>query len=491
MTLTTRTLRLVTRVFFRRIEVTGLEHVPASGGGLVISWHPNAMIDAGLILTQFPRRIVFGARAGLFGWPLLGWVMRHIGTVPIHRGQDQKAGTLDTEHRAANAQSLDALALAVAEGAFAGLFPEGISHDDPSPRELKTGAARLFYRACQLTPEDKPRPVIIPVGLHYDKKSVFGSNALVAFHPSLRLDPELATPPPADTSYEEARKKYRRLTSELERVLREAVHPTESWELHQLLHRGRKLVRAEAAHRAGTRPDRPGMEERQLGFARLWQGYYLLLETHPRKVAELFAQVKDYDRHLRALGLQDHELDGVTHLRFLWVAGVLLLQWIVAYVLLPPLLLVGYVANFPTALLVAAVSKVASRGNKDEASMKLIVGAIAFPLTWLVIGVLVGRGVALLHPIYPTIPNAPFVTGLLALTLSALGGIVVVHYLRLARQTVRSLGVTLTRARRAEAIRRLRTQRSELYEAMNALAEGLDLSGMAAADAHAQAKSLP
>ena len=482
MTRTIRTLRLIAHVFFRRIEVTGLDHVPASGGGVLISWHPNAIVDAGLILTHFPGRIVFGARHGLFRWPLLGWVMRRIGTVPIYRGRDQQTGTLDTERRAANTQSLDALALAVAEGSFAALFPEGHSHDEPYPQELKTGAARLFYRARELTPDGKPSPIIIPVGLHYDKKSVFGSNALVAFHPPLQLDPELATPPPAGTSYEDARKKYRRLTSEFERVLHEVVHATESWELHHLLHRGRKLVRAERAHRAGTRLDRPDMEERQLGFARLWKGYRALLRTHPRRVEELFAHVKDYDRDLRTLGLQDHELDGVSHLRSLWVAGILFFQWVLAYLLLPPILIVGYVANIPTALLVAAVSKAASRANKDAASMKLILGVVAFPLTWFLIGVLVSRGVAVLHTVYPTIPDAPFLTGLVAFTLSALGGIVAVHYIRLVRQTFRSFGVTLTRARRADAIRRLRSQRSELYEAMMALSEGLDLPGMAAAD---------
>ena len=482
MNATIRTLRLIARAFFRRIEVTGLENVPASGGGLLISWHPNAMIDAGLILTHFPRRIVFGARHGLFEWPLLGWVMRHLGTVPIYRGQDQMTGRLDAERQVANTQSLDALARAVADGSFAALFPEGLSHDEPFPQELKTGAARLFYRACELTGDGDAKPVVIPVGLHYDQKSVFGSNALVAFHPPLQLDSDLVTPPPLGASYEEAKGKYRQLTSEFELALHDVVHATESWELHHLLHRGRKLVRAERARRAGVSLDRPNMKERQLGFARLWEGYRTLVRTQPQKVHQLFLRVQDYDRDLRALGLQDHDLDGAPHLRSIWVAATLVLQWVLAHLLLPPILIVGYAANVPTALLVSTIGKGASGANKDEASMKLLVGAVAFPLTWLLIAVLVGRGVAVLHSIYPTIPDAPFLTGLVAFALSALGGIVALHYLRLVRQTYRSIGVTLTRARRSHAIQRLREQRSELYDAMIALAEGPDLPGMASGD---------
>ncbi len=479
---TVRALSLLNRLFFRRIETTGLEHIPATGGGIVVSWHPNAIVDGILILTHFPRRIVFGARHGLFRWPILGWVMRQLGTVPIYRRQDVAPGEGDSVRPAANTQSLDALARAVADGALAALFPEGASHDEPYPQELKTGAARLFYRATELTSETGVKPVIIPVGLHYDKKGVFGSNALVAFHAPLELDPELAEPPAPDASFEEARKKYRRLTDELERALHEVVHATESWELHHLLHRGRKLIRAERASRVGASLDRPDMAERQLGFARLWAGYRALRKTHPREVDALLSRVGDYDQDLRAFGLHDHELDGNPRLRSHWVAAVLLLQVILVYLLLPPILLVGFVANVPTALLVTAVSKGASRAYKDEATVKLLLGAVAFPLTWLVIAVLAGAGVAALHTIYPRIPNAPFLTGVVAFVLSALGGLVVVHYQRLVQETLRAIRVRFTRARRTDAIRELREERSELYDGMIGLSKGLELPGTLARD---------
>ena len=483
---TVQALGLLNRLFFRRIEVTGLEHIPATGGGIVVSWHPNAIVDGTLILTHFPRRIVFGARHGLFRWPILGWVMRHLGTVPIYRRQDVAPGEGDSVRPAANTQSLDALAWAVADGAFAALFPEGASHDEPYPQELKTGAARLFYRATELMSEIGVNPVIIPVGLHYDKKGLFGSNALVAFHPPLELDPELAEPPAPDASFEEARKKYRRLTDELERALHEVVHATESWELHHLLHRGRKLIRAERARRVGASLDRPDMAERQLGFARLWTGYRALMKTHPQGVGALLSRVGDYDRDLRAFGLHDHELDGNPRLRSHWVAAIFLLQLIMVYLLLPPILLVGFVANVPTALLVTAVSKGASRAGKDVASVKLLVGAVAFPFTWLVIAILVGAGVAVLHTIYPMIPNASFLTGVVAFFLSALGGFVVLHYQRLVQETLRAIRVRFTRARRTDAIQQLREERSELYDGMIGLSKGLELPGTLAKDGRVQ-----
>ena len=468
--------RLLARIFFRRIEVTGLEHVPESGGGMLISWHPNGLIDPGLILTQFPRQIVLGARHGLFKWPLLGSLMRSMRTVPIYRQVDV-AQLEDSERRSANQRSIDQLARAVAEGRFATLFPEGLSHDEPYPMELKTGAARLYYRACELSTDGSPAPVIIPVGLHYNKKGVFGSRALVAFHAPLELAPELATPPTPDASDEDRRRTYRRLTTKLGRALHEVVHATQSWQIHHAMQRGRKLIRAERAHRAGAALGRPDMVERVLAFSRLWAGYNVRARTHPAETQKLLERAREYDEDMTALGIQDHELDEGPRMASVWLTANLILQAIIIWFVLPPLLVIGFVVNFPTALALTALSKVASKAYKDEASVKVLVGAIAFPLTWLLVAVIVGWGQTRLHTLYPQVPNAPVITGVFAFVLSALGGVIALMYQRWVSRTMRSIRVRLTQARRSQSIQRLKEERSRLFDRLMELSEGLELPG--------------
>ncbi len=477
--------RWVLRVFFRKMEVTGLENVPEEGGGLVVSWHPNALVDAALILIFFPRKIVFGARHGLFSWPLLGRLMRALGTVPVYRRQDFPGGDPggdDDARRTANQKSLDSLADAVAGGAFCALFPEGDSHDEPAPTELKTGAARLYYRAEELTATDAPPTVIIPVGLHYDKKRVLGSSALVAIHPPLELSTGVSEPPPPDASFDDKRVRYRELTDEIEATLHEVVHATESWEHHHALHRVRKIMRAERAHRVGATLKRPDMKERVLAFSRLVAGYNERARTHPQEVEHLFARVREYDEDLRELGMNDHELDAPPRLASPWLAAILLGQAVLVYLLLPPILILGYVTNLPAALVVWAVAKSAARKHKDEASLKLVAGVIAFPLTWLVVAFLVALGNRALQIIYPDIPGAPLVTGLIAFCLSATGAFVALNYQRYARQTLRSLNVRLTRVRRKRTLAHLRQERAELYDAFVELGRGLDLPGTLAPD---------
>jgi 1-acyl-sn-glycerol-3-phosphate acyltransferase len=478
--------RLLLRLFFRRIEVTGLENVPAEGGGLLVFWHPNGTIDAVVLLTRCPRPVVIGARHGLFAIPILGWMMRQVGAVPIYRRRDMKGGApdarrpgaarqdaarqdaarreaerRDAERRAANRESIDALARAVADGGFAALFPEGQSHDEPSLQTLKTGAAHLYYRACDLLQSGSPRPVILPVGLHYDKKAIWGSRVLVTFHPPLELPAELAQPAVDEA---ERREQARRLTSELERILREVILATESWELHNLFQRVRKLVRAEGLARRGARSEPPDMAERVRHFGRIWNNYRRGIETHPRETSSLLSSVSFYDRCLRALGVEDHELDGATWKLSRRRTLLVLAQFLAIHLILPFFLLIGVLVNLPTMLLLQGLTKLTARMYKDEASIKLMVGALLFPLVWLGVAVLVAWGGGTLARVYPSIHYSPLLTGLVAFLLSAFGGLLALQFRAIASEVLRTLRVRIALTRRRHAVAWLLAERARLFD---------------------------
>src|SRR5205807_1612169 len=128
-------------------------------------------------------------------------------------------GMSPAERVAANTKSLDALAARIADGAFSALFPEGTSHDAPHLIEMKAGAARLYYQARARQREGDPPSVILPVGLHYDDKDLFRSNALVDFAAPMVVPPELEFAPGWDEAT--TKEKAKQLTAEIERVLRD------------------------------------------------------------------------------------------------------------------------------------------------------------------------------------------------------------------------------------------------------------------------------
>ncbi len=457
-------------LFFRRVEVQGLENLPAEGGGLLLAWHPNGLIDPTLLLATFPGRAVFGARHGLFRWPLLGWLMRSV-AVPIFRRQDLPAGGDEGVARRGNEASLAALSATVAEGDYAVLFPEGDSHDEPRPLALRTGAARLALDAFRRTGSV---PHVVPVGLHYDHKRFFNSRALVEYHPPLALAAELAG---ALTDETASRAAVEGLTARFAEVLDATALATDDWSEHHLMHRLRRLMRAERAARSGLAPGPADMRERRLAFARVWTAQRALGGATAAPVATLRGRIERYDRSVRRLGLEEHELDrdpAAPHGRLLVALAA---QRFVLDALIPPLALIGVVANLPTALLLRALVAAAARRKKDAATIKLLGGAVLFPATWVGLGALAAWGQGWLASVYPQVPDLPWITGGLAVLLSAAGGVLVLTYGRLSRRWGRALLVRAKRRFLKARIARLLAERASIFDAATELAAGLDLPG--------------
>jgi glycerol-3-phosphate O-acyltransferase / dihydroxyacetone phosphate acyltransferase len=160
-------LRFCLKIFFRRIELDGLERVPRGGPVIFASNHPNGLVDPLFLLCFAGRPVSFLGKAPLFHYPVIGWIERKLDTIPVYRKQDNTAGS--NEEMFARAR-----AVLQGKGSIA-IFPEGTTHDDPQLRELKTGAARIALGA------DVADLVIIPAGIYYTAKHVFRSAALVVF----------------------------------------------------------------------------------------------------------------------------------------------------------------------------------------------------------------------------------------------------------------------------------------------------------------------
>ena len=478
-------LRLVVRVFFAKVEVTGIEHVPEEGGGIIVAWHPNGLIDGLLILTSSPQPVVFGARDGLFKVPLLGFLLRSIGTVPLFRHQDASGEKTASERLEANRCALSQLAEAAVRH-FVAIFPEGVTHDASRPQALRYGAARLWLMANQRTPSDAPRPLIVPVGLHYDRKHAFRARALVAFHPPIpvSLDPQTRE----DDTSQEAVEAITRL---IERALADVLNATENWELHHLMHRARRLVRAERSSRAGSNLDQPNMQERDLGFRRVWLAYRALRISHPQKTRLLLEKVRSYSDGLRLLRINDHELDAETPARFRRRLPALVLEATAVFLFLPPFVLLGYAVSLPTALLLRFASNHWSKSRKEQAGIKLALGVIALPLTWLAVGILVGWARPSLWTRYAWTPQTPALAALVTFGLCAAGTGVALRYHRLVRELLSGLRTLVVRTRNSHTIVMLRNTRRALFNELMELSRDLDLPGQLAVDGSLSKETKP
>ena len=118
------------RVFYR-FRTEG--EPPHTGPVLFVANHPNSIVDAMVVAASVGRPIRFLAKATLFDEPGLGALVRAGGAIPVYRRQDDPALT------DRNARVFEAVHEALAEGDAVGIFPEGLSHSEPSLAALRTG----------------------------------------------------------------------------------------------------------------------------------------------------------------------------------------------------------------------------------------------------------------------------------------------------------------------------------------------------------------
>jgi 1-acyl-sn-glycerol-3-phosphate acyltransferase len=212
-------LQLVVKTFFREIAVKGVENLPDSGPVIFTPNHPNALVDP-LLLFFFPPvyNIRFVAKAPLFKIPLLGWIMRKMQAIPVVR-RFEAAGKVDYK------AFFSACVNSLGAGNSITIFPEGASLPQPHMTTMRTGAARLFFMAREKNIDVR----IVPVGLNYERGSIFRSSVVVWAAPALDT-----------TDLEEKHKSspqsaVRELTERIRVNLEEHVFQTENFQDRELM----------------------------------------------------------------------------------------------------------------------------------------------------------------------------------------------------------------------------------------------------------------
>jgi len=152
------------------------------------------------------------------------------------------------------------------------------------------------------------------------------------------------------------------------------------------------------------------------------------------------------------------------------------------YLLLPPLLLLGYLFNALPYLSLKPISRLAASAHKDVATIKLLGRLVFYPLHWAAVAGLNAFGQLHLHARSTGWPSAPLLSAVVALVFGIVGGLVALRYGELSRESWRALRVRLTQARYRAVLAELRAERAELHDAIEQLARGVELPGELAAD---------
>ena len=353
--LVTAFFRLCVRIFFRRIELLGVDSTPDGPVVFAVN-HPNGLVDPLFLLCFAPRPVSFLAKAPLLRYPVIGWLARAFDTIPVYRKQDNTTGS--------NEETFSRAREVLQRGGSIAIFPEGTTHDDPRLRELKTGAARIALGA------DVPALTVVPTGIYYTDKHVFRSSALVLFGEPIVVQP-LRVVQPLAVKGEPPAEDVEQLTSAIEAGLETVTLQADSHAALALIARAEDIFTAD---------DRQPLAEEFDLRRRFIEGYHYLSARDPQRLEQLQQKIAQFESELRRAKLDVHELrPRVDALRLFRV------------IVLLPLAILGAVLNYPTYRLIGFVAKRLAKGERNVmATMKFLGALLLYPLTYIAAAFFIG-----------------------------------------------------------------------------------------------------
>ena len=173
--------RLTLYFYFRKIKVTGLEHIPKNVPIIFGANHENTFMDGLLIATQSSRFIHYLVRADVFKKTIARAALKSLNMLPVYRIRDG-FGSLKS-----NDQSFSECYKALGKGYSLLLFPEG-NHDI---RRVRRTITKGISRIALGTMNSKTAPkelYVVPVGLNYSDHTAFRSSVHINFGTPIKVE---------------------------------------------------------------------------------------------------------------------------------------------------------------------------------------------------------------------------------------------------------------------------------------------------------------
>lgn len=358
--------RIITNTFFRRIEVAGIENVPADGPVIFAGNHPNALMDGWLLAARCGRwPLYFLANAKLWKYRSLRPLLHASGAVPVYR-REEHGGDVD------NQQAFRKIYEVLEAGECIGIFPEGISHVESQLVKLKTGTARV---ALELAARGKAIAPIVPCGLNYIHRHRFRSQALIEFGEPLLVDEDWL-----DRYRNDEQQTVVELTAALAKALRRVTVNAPDWRTLRLVQAARRLYKPSTAELTPAQ-----YSELNRRFV---NQYVKDMERGDAELQALTADIEDYQARIDMLGLKDYQLRSPVTPGY--AIRKIMLRLLTMFALLP-LAVPGALLHLPIGWVAATVGERFSYETDDIATLKVFSTILLLPVLYVTLAILVGN----------------------------------------------------------------------------------------------------
>lgn len=163
--------RLALKVFFKRIYISGLEHIKPDRPQLIASNHPSGFLEPLIMACFFPKSLHFLVRGDIFDKKWLRPLLLSTHQIPVFRFKDGFSKLRENPH------SMDASSQILSENKNLLIFVEGSTQSIKKLRPLQKGIARIGFQALDKNPDINLE--IVPVGINFTFSSLFNDEVML------------------------------------------------------------------------------------------------------------------------------------------------------------------------------------------------------------------------------------------------------------------------------------------------------------------------
>jgi 1-acyl-sn-glycerol-3-phosphate acyltransferase len=351
-------------IYFRRIEVSGLENIPPNHPVIFTPNHENALLDALVVIIPMGTQPYSVARASAFKHPLANKFLTKIKMFPVFRMQDGKDNMDKNEELFAKFRDV------LLHGKQLLIYPEGDQSMKRRLRPLKKGAFRVALDTIALSDYTLDLK-IIPVGINYENHLRSRSRLFINFGKAIDVLPY------KDQNEADPLKALIALKDEVQEAIRPLmtdIITTTHFELaddmryivvpEMLLRRGLS-IHTFANHFAMTKEWLAAVEQAEI--------------EGQQDLRALSREYKAYKRMLQKVGLRDAVfLGGV---RGFWS---LKLQSVLAFLILP-LFFVGALINIIPLFISNKIRRIIVKNPNMQATFSFMGGLLFFTIFYFVL----------------------------------------------------------------------------------------------------------
>jgi len=348
--------------FFKKIVVIGRENIPPKGPLIIVANHPNTLIDPLIIAAITKQRIGFIANAGIFVNKLLNRIFNHLHLIPIYRKKDvipgQKPDNKNTFIRCH--EYLD-------RGNTFLIFPEGSSYYELKLRDIKTGTARIAL-SFEATNKINGDLKILPIALDYSDAIQFRSMVSVTINPPLSVNDY------RETYLNNNNEGVTKLTEDIRKTLAKNIPQTSGKDQERLLIKAHKFYGAYHDPKLNLYQNPKQSLDLRIKISKTLS---YINEHQPQLYKNTQSKIDSFFTILK----KEKLTPGFFTDQFLQKNKALVLSsYILKFMLLSPLYLLGVFSNYIPYILPSKIFKALNIDIEYKTSVQMLAGLITFPL---------------------------------------------------------------------------------------------------------------